>query len=252
MLLRPVKQCQFELSHTLEELRIILAFAHLVLHILADFRDTGIAGVCLVGNEQIQLGVLLNLNAELIEPLDGCVAGEEVLRTGAEGNDLQILNADDGTGNGEELAHLCSGFFCRHNRILRDKASQMPHAEVVGAVEHAAVCVAAAVDQVSVTLCCSKEHNRSVKEFCNQCLRCLRSEVSEKYRQGIAARSLDILNRSEHVLFIFYRNLALIEPFAKSFDNGFSATDGQGNREAVSADSNDAKFYFWNVFHVFS
>ena len=50
----------------------------------------------LVGNEQIQLGVLLDLDAQLVQTLDGRVAGKEVLRTRAEGDDLQILHTDDG------------------------------------------------------------------------------------------------------------------------------------------------------------
>ena len=39
----------------------------------------------LVGHQQVQLGVLLNLHADLIQPLDGCVTGEEVLGPRAEG-----------------------------------------------------------------------------------------------------------------------------------------------------------------------
>ena len=40
------------------------------------------------GHKQVELRVFLYLHTELIESLDGCVAGEEVLRTRAEGNDL--------------------------------------------------------------------------------------------------------------------------------------------------------------------
>ena len=43
------------------------------------------------GFEQIQLGVLLDLNAQIIELLDGCVACQEILRTGAETDELQVV-----------------------------------------------------------------------------------------------------------------------------------------------------------------
>ena len=57
----------------------------------------------LVGDEQVELGVLLDLHADLVEALNRGVAGEEVLGTGAEGDDLQIFHADDGPGDGHEL-----------------------------------------------------------------------------------------------------------------------------------------------------
>jgi hypothetical protein len=57
--------------------------------------DARVVRVLLVAHEQIELRVLLDLDAEFVQALDGRVAGEEVLRTRAEGDDLEVFHADD-------------------------------------------------------------------------------------------------------------------------------------------------------------
>lgn len=81
----PVQQRQLELRHALAQLRIILALAHFLRHVFADSGDAGVASMFLVGDEQIQLGVLFDFHAQLIQTLNRGIAGEEVLRTRAEG-----------------------------------------------------------------------------------------------------------------------------------------------------------------------
>ena len=61
--LSPVEQRQLKLRHALEHIGVISALAHFILHILADGGNARIARMGLVGNEQIQLGVLLDLHA---------------------------------------------------------------------------------------------------------------------------------------------------------------------------------------------
>ncbi len=141
----PVQQGQFELRHPGQQVGVILALAHLGGHVGTDVGDAGIVGMGLVGDQQVQLGVLLDLHAQLIQTLDGGVAGEEVLGTRAEGDDLQVLHAQDGPGDGHELGDLVRQFLGSAHGVLGDVGAQVAHAQVVGAVQHAAVGVAAAV-----------------------------------------------------------------------------------------------------------
>ena len=106
MVLRPVQQGQLKLGHALQHVGVVLALAHFPGHVGAHIQDAGIFRVLLVGDQQVQLGVFLNLHAQVVQALDGGVAGEEVLGPGAKGDDLQVLNADDGPGNGHKLRHL--------------------------------------------------------------------------------------------------------------------------------------------------
>ena len=161
MSFRPVEQGQFKLGHAVEHVRIILAFAHFLGHIGGDFSDALVAGVLFVADQQVQLAVLFDFDAQLIQALDGGVAGEEVLGTGPEGDDLQVLEAYDDAGDRDELGDLVGQFFSGAYGIFRDIALQMAHAQVVGAVQHAAVSVAAAVDHVSVAFGGSHEHETS-------------------------------------------------------------------------------------------
>ena len=103
VLLGPIQQGQLKLSHPLQQVGIG-ALAHLLLHVGHHLGDALVTGVGLVGHQQIQLGVLLHFHSQLIQALDGGVAGKEVLGTGAKGDDLQVLYADDGPGDGEAVA----------------------------------------------------------------------------------------------------------------------------------------------------
>ena len=88
----------------------------------------------LEGLEQIQLGVFLNVHAQLEQRRDGRVAGQEILRSGAEADDFQIFDSDDGSGNGNKFFdHFCHLFGTSH-RILRDVSLQIPQLKIVAGV----------------------------------------------------------------------------------------------------------------------
>ena len=89
--LHPVQQRQFVLRQARQDAGHLVALAQLVLHLLDLGGDARVVGMGFVGGQQIQLGVLLNVDAQLEQRRDGRVAGEEVERTRAEGDDLQVL-----------------------------------------------------------------------------------------------------------------------------------------------------------------
>ena len=160
--LRPVQQRQFELGHPLQQVWIGV-LPHLRLHVRHHAGDTGVPGMGLVRHQQVQLGVFLHFHAQLIKALDGGVAGKEVLGPGAEGDDLQILHADDGPGDGHKLPDHVGALLRSPHGIGGDIGLQVAHAQIIGAVEHAAVGVAPAVDQVAVALGSGNVHGGAVK-----------------------------------------------------------------------------------------
>ena len=257
MVLRPVQQRQLELRHARAQLRIELALAHLLGHILADSRDTRVIRVLLIGNQQIQLGILFDFNAQLVQALDRRIAGEEVLRTRTEGDDLEILQAQDGTRDRHKLSHLIGDLLGGAHRILRNVALEMTHAQVIGAVEHAAVSVAAAVDHITVALGSRHEHARAVEVLGDQSFRSFRTEVAQEHGQRVAASLVHFGHGLEHVLFVFDGGLRFVDlktlGLAGRHDIG-TALFAQRDRETVAGHRNDAQLNDRNVGHhnVFS
>ena len=64
--LGPIQQRQLKLGHALQHIGEVAALAHLGGHVGADGGNTLVTGVGLVAHQQVQLGVLLNLHADLI------------------------------------------------------------------------------------------------------------------------------------------------------------------------------------------
>ncbi len=249
VLLSPVKERKLELCHTSAHLRVVFAFAHFLSHVFADRRDTRIVLMCLVSYEEVKLGVLLNLNAKLIETLDGSVAGEEVLRTRSEGNNLKILDTDDSAGDRNEVSNHLRNVISGSYRILRNIALEVAHSEVVGAVQHTAVSIAAAVDHVAVTLGSSHEHYGAVEVLSDQSLGSLGTEVAEENYKCVALSLLNILNRLEHIKLVLHSYGTLIEvTLVSSLDSGASLL-GQNDREAVTANGNNTEFHYRNIVH---
>ena len=209
----------------------------------------------LVGNQQIQLRVLLNLYTDLIQALDGGIAGEEILGTGAKGDNFQLAQADEGACDGHELADHLGNFFRSTHRIFGNKCFEMAHTQVVGAVEHAAVSIAAAIDEVAVPLGGGSVHAGTVKVLGNQRLRRFGAEVAQEDGQGVASGGFDLLDSLQHVLLIFHGRLALVDIRALGLaggSDGGTAALGQVNDEAVAGYGDDAQFDLRNVSQIHS
>ena len=243
----PVQKRQLELRHAAVEVLVIGALAHLGGHVAAHLVDAGVVLVLLEGHQQVQLAVFLDLHAQLVEAFDGGVAGEEVLRAGAEGDDLEVLHADDGAGDGQEVADALGGFLRRAHGGFGDVGAEMPHAQVVGAVEQAAVGVAAAVDHVAVALGRGHVHARALKALGDQRFGGFGAEVAQEHHQRVAAGGAHVLDGLEGVLFVLHGDGALVEALAIGLDDGGAASLAQRDGEAVAADGDDAGFDDRNV-----
>ena len=249
VVLRPIEEGQLELGHALAQIGIVAALAHFLGHFRTDGRDPGVACVLLVAHQQIQLGVLLDLHADLVQALDGGVAGEKVLGTGAEGDDLQVFHTDDRPCDGHEVRNHFGDVLRRAHGVLRDVALQMAHPQVVGAVEHTAVGVAAPIDEVAVPLGGGHEHTGAVKVFGNEGLGGLGAEIAQEHHQGVAAVLVHIGQGFQHIQLVLNGDRALVEVARIGGFDGGAALLAQGDGEAVPGDSDEAKFYVRDVFH---
>ena len=118
----------------------------------------------------------------------------------------------------------------------------MAHPQVVRAVEHAAVGIAAAVDEVAVTFSGSDEHAGAFELLRDQRFGGLGAEVSQEDHQGVAAGGLHVLHGLEHVQLIFHGDGALVEILTPvGLDDIFPALGGKGDGEAVPGDGDDAQ-----------
>ena len=164
-----------------------------------------------VAHQQVQLGVLLHLHAQLVQPLDGGVAGEEVLGPGAEGDDFQALHTDDCPCDGHEVRDHSGDILGRSHGILRDVGAEVPHPQVVGAVEHPAVGVAPAVDEVAVPLGGGHVHTGAVEVPGDEGFRGFRAEIAQEHHQGVAALLLHVGHGLQHILLAFHGDRALVQ-----------------------------------------
>ena len=89
----------------------------------------------------------------------------------------------------------------------------MPHTQIVGAVQHTAVGVAAAVDQVAITLGSSNAHGGTVEFLDQQRLRGFGAEVAQEHHQGVDAVGLSSRG-SQGVLLILHGDGALVDSLA--------------------------------------
>ena len=201
----------------------------------------------LICYKEIELRVLLYLDTKLIETFDRGITCEEVLRTWAESDYLQSLQADNDAGYGDELSnHLCH-FLCCAYRILWYVAFQVSHTEVIRAVEHAAVCVSTTVDHIAITLCCCHEHAWAVEVLRDKCLWCLRAEITEEYNEGVASSLFHLCHCLEHVFFVLNCCLAIEQFSLVCLYNVLATLCGERDRETVTADGNDAELDLRNV-----
>ena len=209
----------------------------------------------LVGLQQVELGVLLNVDAQLEQGGDGGVAGEEVEGTGAEGDDLQVAQAQQGAGDGRELLDHVGALLGGADGVFRNVSLDAAELQVVRCVQHAAECVAAVAGQnADVLLSGSDVHGGPVEQFCNGGFRTLGAEVAEEDGQRVDAGLLEVLVGFHDVCVnaALDDDGALIDVIAtvlQRFNDCLAALFGQSDREAVAADCNNAHLDLRNVVH---
>ncbi len=88
VLLDPVKQCQLVLSQFCEYFGFLVACAQFLFHLRNLRGNPLIAFMFVECFKQIQFGVLLDLNAQVVKLLDRCITCQEVQRSRSKADDL--------------------------------------------------------------------------------------------------------------------------------------------------------------------
>lgn len=127
-------------------------------------------------------------------------------------------------------------------------ALQVPHTEVIRTVQHAAVRIAAAVDQVAVALGGSHEHTRAVKILGDEGLRGLGAEVTEEDDEGIALRRFDVSDGLEHVIFVLDSDGTFVHAALTGLGDIRAAHFGERSGEAIAGDGDEAELDIGDVF----
>ena len=189
--LHPVQQSQLILRQLGQDLRLLIALAQLFLHLRYHIGNAGVPGVGVERSVQIQLAVLLNLNAQPVQGRDRRVAGQKVLGTGAEGNDLQIRQCQQRRCHRHKVPDHGGTVRCRTHRVLGNIRLHATQVQIIGRIKHTTVGVAAAVQQAVAALFrrCAK-HRRAVKLLGQSGLCRLRTEVAQEDHQGVDPGSL--------------------------------------------------------------
>ena len=124
----------------------------------------------------------------------------------------------------------------------------MAHTEVIRAVQHAAVSVAAAVDEIAVALGGCDEHARAVKILGDERFGGLGAEVAEEDDEGIAVRGLDVGDGPEQVGFVLDGDGTFVHAALAGFGDVRAAHLGERAREAVTGDGDEAELDIGDVF----
>ncbi len=255
--LDPVLQRQLILGQPRQDLRLLVAASEILLHILHHIRDPLVALMVQEGLIQIELGVLLDLYAQIVKLLDRRIAREEILRARTEGNDLQILKCIDRPRHRKEVVDHVRALLRVAHRVLRNIRLHVAELQVVARVQHAAVGVAAvARKDGDVLLRRRAEHLRSVEVLRKQRLGDLRPEVAEVDAERVAVMSLDVGQRVDHVdLALDDGDRTLVDIlrvilFRIGLHERLSSRLRKRSREAVAAHADDADFDFRCIIHL--
>ncbi len=209
----------------------------------------------LVSFKQIELGLFLHLDAEVVKLLDRRITGKEILRAGAERNDLEIVKAETDAGNRQEIVNHIRAVFCITDRILRNPCGRVPQCQVIAGIEHAAERIAASGDaqRRGSFFGSGAEHLRPVKMFCEKCLGDFGAEVTKVDAERIAAVRPDIFERVHHVRFTLHDgDRAFIDVVRAvlvriGLYQRFSSVHGKRSRETVSGYRYNTDFDCGNI-----
>ena len=92
MFLHPVFQRQFVLCQFRKNLRLLIALSQFLFHFSDNAGNPLILVMPMEGLEQIQLRILLDLHPQIIQLLDGGIAGKEIQRPWPELMIFRLLN----------------------------------------------------------------------------------------------------------------------------------------------------------------
>ena len=149
--------------------------------------------------------------------------------------DLERLYAQYHARNRHELGDHRGDLVCRAHRIFGDIGVYAAQLEVVGCVEHTAIRVAAAVEQILAGLLGGgHEHHRAVKVLRDQRFGSLGAEIAQVHYQSVYAVLLKLFQSARSVVLVFHGGLDLdyfAARLAERLNYGVTAALAQVNRK---------------------
>ena len=250
VVLIPVDEGQLQLCHLRQNLWIGVArCTELLGHVGGDSLDLlGTTSHLLELTLQVELRVLLNLYAEVIEWLDRCVASQEVEWTRTETEHLQVAHADDDAGNVTEVGQFLDGLLWCNVWILRNIDTQTAHTDVVAEVEHAAQRVTTVGGEVGLALFLGSQHHSWALELLDEHGGwTLWTEVAEEHADGVDAILLSPCQGLHRVILVLDGDRTVVHFWKVSLAHlsheGGQTGLRQGDREAVTAYTYDTQFH---------
>ena len=255
VLLDPVQERQLVLREPRQDAGHLVARAQLGLHLRDLRRDARVALVLLVRLEQVELGVLLDVDAQLKQRRDRRVAGQKVKWPRAERDDLQVLQPQQRAGDRGEFEDHVRALGRGADGIFGNVGRDAAELQVVARVEHAAERVAPVAGEHGGVLLRRRDvHDRACELLRDQRLRALGAKVAQIDDQRVDAGAAEVLVGLHDVAVdaALDDDRALIDLaalFADGRDDGPAARLRKRDREAVAADRDDAHPNLWNVVH---
>ena len=167
------------------------------------------------------------------------------------------MQTNNGTGDGQELVDEFGAVGCVAYGLLRNVGAGLAQRKGVAGVQHAAVSVATAVNQVLLGLLSGgTEHGGTVEILGEHGLRDFRTKVAQIYAEGVTACLGDIFESLLHVDFALYNtDGAFVDAFLAKFllilgDNGLAAVNSQRFGETVARNGDDSDLNNRYVVHL--
>ena len=165
-----------------------------------------------IGFEKIEFGIFLQFHAQIVEAFNWRVAGQEILRSGTERDDLQILEGNKRVGDRLKFADHFSAIFGIAYGIFRNVSFEIPESEIVAGVQHAAIGVAPVVQEfLFAFLRRANQHGRSLKIFHKERFGCLRAEVAKENHERLRLVFLEIIERRFGVQLVFNNDWTFVD-----------------------------------------
>lgn len=209
----------------------------------------------LVEQQHVQLAVFHDFHAEVVEGLDGTIAGEEVLGPRAESEDLQTEHAQDDARDGFKMSNLRGEFFRQADGHLRDINRQVAQTEIVRGVQHAAKGIPAVAHEGIFALFGGGASHDGAHEFLREDGEgSFGAEIAQINHRGVGPGLVTFHQGLHGMDFVFDNSGAGKDLQANLFtfvNHSLHAFAGKLDGETIAADADDGELYFGGIRHIY-
>ncbi len=236
-------QCQFVTGQLGQQVGVGVTLAQFGSHVFGDHCDFRIVLIDgFVEPQEVELAVLHDLDAEVVDRLNRRVAGQEVLGPRAESEDLEAFHAEGDAGDLDEVGDLNRQFVRQAHGILRGVDALPAQSEIVVRVQHATEGIATTLDQgVHALFGGATDHDGATELFGEEGQWAFGAEVAEIDRDRVGAEIMRLFEDRCDIAFALDDRGERGGMVATGFGQLAETGPGQFDREAIPADANDAE-----------